>query len=85
MFQRNTFRDYYDVYAIIKEGHLSLAKLIEVSCIYNNKLNTNMIVKRLITHKKFKEEKAFKLLSPKYDISGEAIGLFFKEKADEIS
>lgn len=84
MFQRNVFRDYYDAYVIVKEGHLTLPTLIEASCAYDSRLNADMIIKRLITHKKFREEKAFETLSPKYDVSTEIIGEFFIERAAEI-
>jgi predicted nucleotidyltransferase component of viral defense system len=84
MFQRNVFRDYYDAYAIVKGEHLTFPKLIEVACSYDNKLNADMIIKRLVTHKKFREEKVFRTLSPKYDVSPEIIGNFFKKKAAEV-
>ena len=79
MFQRNVFRDYYDVYAIIKGGHLTLEKLIEVGCIYDPKLQPGIIIKRLLLHSKFKEEKAFGTLNPMYAISSEEIGEYFKQ------
>jgi predicted nucleotidyltransferase component of viral defense system len=77
MFQRTTFRDYYDVYAIVKEGHVGLDKLIELACIYDNKLYRRLVINRLTRHRSFREEKDFGLLEPKYNVTSEDIGHFF--------
>jgi predicted nucleotidyltransferase component of viral defense system len=77
MFQRTAFRDYYDIYVIVKEGHLTLPKLIDLACIYNDKLRPSTIINRLTAHEKFKEEKNFGLLKPRYIVSCKEIGSFF--------
>ncbi|MEI9921403.1 MAG: nucleotidyl transferase AbiEii/AbiGii toxin family protein [Bacteroidota bacterium] len=77
MFQRTTFRDYYDVYAIVHEDHVALNKLIEVACTYDKKLNRGLIINRLTRHSSFHFEKEFGLLQPKYSITSEEIGAFF--------
>src|SRR5690349_14762033 len=78
MFQRNVFRDYYDAFAIVKGGHLTLTKLIELAGIYHDRLKPAMIIKRLITHKKFKEESSFPTMAPMYEVTCEEIGKFFE-------
>jgi len=84
IFQRTAFRDYYDLYVILKEGHLTLSKLIELACIYDSKLRTATIVNRLTAFEKFKEEKNFGLLEPRYAISCEEIGSFFSNEAKKL-
>jgi predicted nucleotidyltransferase component of viral defense system len=84
MFQRNVFRDYYDVYAIVNGGHMSLSELIRVSCIYDKRLTKEMIINRLHNHKKFREEKNFGILSPGYNVNSSDIGEFFNEKSSGI-
>jgi predicted nucleotidyltransferase component of viral defense system len=79
MFQRTTYRDYYDVYSIVYEELLALDKLVELACIYDKKLNRKLIVNRLTRHDSFREEKAFGLLEPKYNVTSAKIGEFFHE------
>lgn len=84
MFQLNVFRDYYDTYAIVKGGHLSLKHLINLSCTYNSKLQSKAIINRLLLYAKFNEEKNFGLLSPKYNVSSHEIGGFFKAESSNL-
>lgn len=84
MFQRTTFRDYYDIFVIVKDQHVSLSDVIKLACAYSSKLTSGLIIKRLTTHASFKEEKNFGLLSPKYDIKSEEIGAFFSAETDLI-
>lgn len=84
MFQRSAFRDYYDVFAIVKGGHIPLLKVIELGCFYDKRLTREMVVKRLTDYKKFREEKSFPTLSPKYKVSVEEIGKFFEEEFAKI-
>lgn len=50
MFQRTAFRDYYDVYVIVKEGHVGLSQVIELAKAYNSKLQSSAILNRLTRH-----------------------------------
>ena len=84
MFQRSVFRDYYDAYAIIKGGHLTLENLIKVGCIYNPKLQPSTIIKRLLLHSKFREERTFGTLNPMYAVSSEEIGKYFEQIASDL-
>ena len=85
MFQRNVFRDYYDVYSIIRGKYVTLSNLIDLACQYNNRLNPSMIARRLIMYKKFKLESSFPTLSPIYSDSVEEIGRFFEEEVSNLS
>ncbi len=78
MFQRTTFRDYYDVYAIVKDGHVTLDKLVDLAYTYDKKLNRKLIVNRLTRHDSFREEKDFGLLEPRHNVTSETIGKFFE-------
>jgi hypothetical protein len=68
------FRDYYDVFVLLKEGIVSVDQLIQSSIAYNSKLKEPMIRSRLSQWQKFSEEKAFKQLAPKYDLAIREIG-----------
>jgi hypothetical protein len=78
MFERNTFRDYYDVFVLLKEGIVSLDALIDSSISYHSKLKKQMILRRLQSWDQVIDEKGFHQLSPKYNISVKEIGAFFK-------
>lgn len=80
MFERNTYRDYYDIYVLLKDGYLNLDELIVESIRYQPKLKKDMIVKRLSAWNLVKEEPGFTHLNPKYTISVEEIGSFFLER-----
>ncbi len=82
MFQRTAFRDYYDLYAIVKEGHVAINDLLSISRKYDHKLDSKRIINRITSYKEFEEEEEFGTLEPKYEINSEAIGKFF---AAEIS
>jgi predicted nucleotidyltransferase component of viral defense system len=74
MFERNTFRDYYDVFVLLKEGIVSLDQLIKSSISYHSKLKEKMIINRLKRWELVDEEKGFNQLSPKYQVGTREIG-----------
>jgi len=76
MFERNTFRDYYDVFVLLKEGIISIDQLLKSSVLYHKKLNEKMILNRLQRWEQVNEEKGFVHLSPKYNVSVNEIGEF---------
>lgn len=79
MFERNTFRDYYDVFVLLKEGIVSIDQLIKSSISYHSKLKEKMIINRLQRWEQVNEEKGFVHLSPKYNVSVKEIGEFFNK------
>lgn len=85
MFQRSAYRDYYDVFAIVKEGHLTFKGLMSAGCTYNSKLNIKMVINRLTNHESFHEEEEFGLLTPRYQVSSREIGEFFVNEAANFS
>lgn len=73
MLRRNTFRDYYDIYSILKEGiniHDAINDTIEHS---DFKLKEKNILMILSNAERFIKDKYFKNLSPQYDVSAEDI------------
>ncbi len=77
LFQRSTFRDYYDLYVMLKDSLVNIDKLIESSMSYDKNLNRKMISNRLRQWEFFKDEPKFQLLKPKYTITSEEIGHYF--------
>jgi predicted nucleotidyltransferase component of viral defense system len=74
---RGQYRDYYDIYCLLKNG-ISLEDMIKGATKYTNHyLKTKSIVSILTNPKHFQKSKRFHLLAPKYDINSDTI-------ADEI-
>ena len=86
MSRRNIFRDYYDVYAILREG-IALKKIVELCGRYSkHRMRTRMILAILADSSRFKYERAFKLLEPRYSVNSKDIGEFMQERIrDEFS
>jgi len=74
MFQRNTLRDYYDIFVLLNNGYLTIEELIITSLAYDKKLRRQMIINRLIRWQEIPVEAGFQLLSPKYSISNKEMG-----------
>jgi len=78
MLRRSNFRDYYDIYSIIKEG-VSLKSMINRATQYSNHiLKTKDILNFISDGDNFKKDKQFDLLNPKYQISEKEIEDFVK-------
>jgi predicted nucleotidyltransferase component of viral defense system len=70
---RTNFRDYYDIYSLLKEG-LSLKTIVEGAAIYSNHtLKTRDALSFLSNGSNYKKGKDFDLLNPVYDITNKAI------------
>ena len=80
LFERITYRDYYDLFTLLSEKHVSLDELISASIQYQPKLNKRMIVKRLSAWELIKEDAGFTHLSPRYTVNTEEMGHFFLEE-----
>ena len=69
MLRRAKFRDYYDIYSIIKEGG-DINKMISAALEHSeHKLRTRGLLKMLTTGQNFIKEKGFEELMPVYDVS----------------
>lgn len=83
MSRRNIFRDYYDIYAILKEGVL-LKDLVERCGRYSkHRLKTKTILAIIADHSRFKYEEDFQLLEPCYQVTSEEIGEYIRDKIME--
>lgn len=85
--RRNLYRDYYDIYSILKEG-FNIHKLLDLAIEYSkNKLKSKTILSILSNAEKFKKEENFELLNPKYKVTSLEIRDFiidkYKEEFDE--
>ena len=77
--RRSNFRDYYDIYSILKEGVL-LKNIIKKAVKYSNHtLKTRDALHFLTDGKRFNKEKNFELLKPVYNVSTEDIETYIKE------
>ena len=79
MLRRMKFRDYYDIYSIIKEGH-SINDGIEKARKYSRfRLSTKNIVAMLLAGQ-FVPDDNFSTLEPKYDVGKEEIRNYILQK-----
>jgi len=84
MLRRMKMRDYYDIYAILKEGY-DISKGIEAALKYSqHKLNTKNIVMLLLSDR-FMSDKNFGQLEPKYKVSKEEIREYILQKLKDSS
>ena len=73
MLRRNTFRDYYDIYSILKEGH-DLHKMIDEAIIHSNhRLKEKSILMILTNAERFKKDSRCSHMQPFYDVTPEDI------------
>lgn len=78
MSRRNLFRDYYDVYSILKEGS-SLKDLVDMCGRYSrHRMRSKMILSMLSNGSLFKYESSFEMLEPKYHVNSEDIEAFIQ-------
>lgn len=84
LFERITYRDYYDLFVLLSEKHVSLDELISSATQYQPRLKKTMITKRLSVWEQIKEDSGFPHLSPRYTVSPEEIGNFFLEEINRL-
>ena len=81
---RNVFRDYYDMYSILKSG-IALSDILTKTGKYTfHNLRTRDILSLLLNAQKPPFDANFSTMLPIYDVSFEEIKEFFIEKAKEI-
>ena len=73
MLRRSEWRDYYDIYSLLKEGK-SLKAMISGASIYSNhRLKSRDALNFLSNSNNYKKEKDFHLLKPAYNIESKDI------------
>ena len=78
MLRRSEWRDYYDIYSLLKEGK-SLKEMISGASIYSNhRLKSRDALNFISNCNNYKKDKDFHLLKPAYNIEGKSIEEFIK-------
>ena len=84
MLRRAKFRDYYDIYSILREGG-DINKMISSALEHSDhKLRTRGLLSMLTTGNNFIKEKGFEELGPVYDITSTEIQEYIKAKLQEV-
>ena len=80
---RSAFRDYYDIYALLKEGY-DLAKGVDYAGRFSrHTIHSKFIYSILLNDNYFHRPAEFSLLEPKYDVSTTDIAEFIKQYIEE--
>lgn len=78
MLRRSNFRDYYDIYSIVKSG-VSLRDLVAQAGVYSqHQLKSKNILAMLTNGKRFQRDAIFDQMQPKYSITASEIEEYFK-------
>ncbi len=81
--RRNLFRDYYDIYSILKEG-IFLKEIVSKSSRYSfHRMKTKSVLGIISDGSLFKKEENFSLLEPRYNVTSQDIQSFIREKIYE--
>lgn len=78
MLRRSNFRDYYDIYSILKEG-VPINNLIALALQYSgHKLKSKNLLAMLTNSHRFRQDYDFKQLNPTYSIAPQEIEEYIK-------
>ena len=80
MLRRSNFRDYYDIYSIVKSG-VDVRELVSKASTYSqHQLKTKNILAMLTNSNRFTRDERFLQMQPLYDVSAMEIEEYLKEK-----
>ena len=80
---RSAFRDYYDIYALLKEGY-DLAKGVEYAGKFSrHTIHSKFVYSILLNENYFSKPEGFSLLEPKYEVSTVEISDFIRQYIEE--
>ena len=80
---RSAFRDYYDIYALLKEDY-DLAKGVDYAGKFSrHTIHSKFIYSILLNENYFNKPEGFSLLEPKYDVSTAEIADFIRHYIEE--
>jgi len=87
LLRRNEFRDYYDLYCILKSKDKQTTKhIIDNALKYSeHHLKTKNLIGMLTNSERFKYNAAFAQLNPKYSVTAKEIEMFMVERMKQIS
>ena len=84
MLRRSKFRDYYDIYSILKQG-VDLQEMMELALEHSGHLLKRKNLSAILSNgERFRKDKEFLALNPVYDVSALDIEEFIREKMLEI-
>jgi predicted nucleotidyltransferase component of viral defense system len=84
MLRRSKFRDYYDIYSILKQG-VDFNEMIELALEHSGYLLKRKNLLAMLTNgERFRKDKAFLSLNPVYDVSAYDIQEYIKAKLLEM-
>ena len=84
MLRRSKFRDYYDIYSILKQG-VDFNEMIELELEHSGYLLKRKNLLAMLTNgERFRKDKAFLSLNPVYDVSAYDIQEYIKAKLLEM-
>lgn len=79
LMRRSTFRDYYDIYSILRTG-VNIYDGVELATRYSgHRMKTKNLIAILTNSQRFKEEEQFKELEPIYNVNPAEIEAYIKE------
>lgn len=86
MLRRNKFRDYYDIYSILKNSPINIHDAIKEAVKHSNYVLKSLNLMRILTNPdRFKIDSNFRLLHPKYDVSNKDIAEYIRIKFNEAN
>lgn len=78
MLRRSNFRDYYDIYSIVKSG-VDVNELVKKAGEYSqHQLKTKNILAMLTNGKRFQRDAIFDQMQPKYNVTAADIEIYLK-------
>ncbi len=78
MMRRSNFRDYYDIYSILKQG-IAIQDLISLALEYSeHRMKSKNLLAMLTNGSRFNRDTRFDQLHPKYDVTPQDIELYIK-------
>lgn len=78
MMRRSNFRDYYDIYSILKNG-FDFKEIIQSATLYSGHLlSTKNLLAMLVDSKRFRIDSSFELLQPVFKVTPQDIEEFIK-------
>ena len=86
LLRRNEFRDYYDLYCILKNKNAETTKQIIGNALKYSEhhLKTKNLIGMLTNSERFKQNAAFAQLNPKYSVTAKEIEQFMTERIKSI-
>ena len=83
MLRRSSFRDYYDIYSILREGVRLKSMIYRVGNYTSHKLKSKNILMFISNSNNYIYDAGFEQLEPKYAVSGKDIENYIKQKISE--